>query len=361
MAESMVIYCRAGFEREVAQEITAEASRSEVEGFVRAKPDSGFAVFQAHDPAAAEALAAGIDFSSLIFARQLIRYATLVSDLPVGDRIGPIVAAARERGTRFQGLHVDMPDTNDGKALSALIKPLMPHLEKALAKAGVVLDEPRSPDRLHIFFVGGTACYVGVSAIGNSSPFPMGIPRLRMPHGAPSRSTLKLAEALMVFLGPEETAKRITPGMTAVDLGASPGGWTWQLVQRHVKVLAIDNGEMDPALLETGLVKHWREDAFHYRPKDPVDWMVCDMVEKPSRIADLAARWIREGSCRETIFNLKLPMKKRWEEVQRCRAIIDEALGGSGYYMRLKQLYHDREEVTGYLARRVAGQINSQP
>jgi len=45
-------------------------------------------------------------------------------------------------------------------------------------------------------------------------------------------------------------------------------------------------------------------------------------------------------------------MKKRWEEVERCRAIIDEALGGGGYYLRLKQLYHDREEVTGYIARR---------
>jgi 23S rRNA (cytidine2498-2'-O)-methyltransferase len=45
----------------------------------------------------------------------------------------------------------------------------------------------------------------------------------------------------------------------------------------------------------------------------------------------------------------------------RCRAIIDEALGGGGYYLRMKQLYHDREEVTGYLARRVAVQINSQP
>ena len=79
--------------------------------------------------------------------------------------------------------------------------------------------------------------------------------------------------------------------------------------------------------------------------------MVCDMVESPSRIARLAAHWIAQGWCRETIFNLKLPMKKRWDEVLRCRAIIDEALGGSGYFLRMKQLYHDREEVTCYLAR----------
>jgi len=44
-------------------------------------------------------------------------------------------------------------------------------------------------------------------------------------------------------------------------------------------------------------------------------------------------------------------MKKRWEEVLRCRQIIDEALGGGGYYLRMKQLYHDREEITCYLAR----------
>ncbi|MND01266.1 putative 23S rRNA ribose 2'-O-ribose methyltransferase [compost metagenome] len=51
-------------------------------------------------------------------------------------------------------------------------------------------------------------------------------------------------------------------------------------------------------------------------------------------------------------------MKQRWEEVERCRALIDDALGGGGYYLRLKQLYHDREEITGYLARRA--RINSK-
>jgi len=114
-------------------------------------------------------------------------------------------------------------------------------------------------------------------------------------------------------------------------------------------------------LLESGQVKHRRDDGFHYRPPDPVDWMVCDMVESPSRIARLAARWIAEGWCRETIFNLKLPMKKRREEVERCRAVIDEALGGGGYYLRFKHLYHDREEVTGYLARRAAQPLHSAP
>jgi 23S rRNA (cytidine2498-2'-O)-methyltransferase len=169
-----------------------------------------------------------------------------------------------------------------------------------------------------------------------------------MPSGAPSRSTVKLAEAFMELVG----ERHFEPGATAVDLGASPGGWTWQLVQRGFMVTAVDNGPMDAALLDSGQVRHRRDDGYHFRPPEPVEWMVCDMVESPSRIARLVAKWIAEGWCRETVFNLKLPMKKRWEEVLRCREIIDEALGGEGYFLRMKQLYHDREEVTAYLARR---------
>ena len=82
--------------------------------------------------------------------------------------------------------------------------------------------------------------------------------------------------------------------------------------------------------------------------------MVCDIVEQPIRIADLAARWIAHGWCMQTIFNLKLPMKKRYQEVRRCLMHIDEALraGGVVYSVACKQLYHDREEVTVYLRRR---------
>ena len=34
---------------------------------------------------------------------------------------------------------------------------------------------------------------------------------------------------------------------------------------------------MDAALLDSGQVRHRRDDGFHYRPPEPVAWMVCDM------------------------------------------------------------------------------------
>ncbi|HWT53550.1 MAG TPA: hypothetical protein VN066_02000, partial [Rhodocyclaceae bacterium] len=93
--------------------------------------------------------------------------------------------------------------------------------------------------------------------------------------------------------------------------------------------------------------------AFRYQPKKPVDWMVCDMVEQPRRVAELVARWLAQGWCRRTIFNLKLPMKKRYEEVELCRSLIEARLDAARmpHTLAFRQLYHDREEVTGHLRR----------
>ena len=132
----------------------------------------------------------------------------------------------------------------------------------------------------------------------------MGIPRLKFPRQAPSRSTLKLEEAWHHFIPREQWDTRLAAGMTGVDLGAAPGGWTWQMVNRHIKVSAVDNGPMNADLMDSGLVEHFRADGFTFRPKRPVDWMVCDIVEKPARNAALLETWIGEGLCREAVVNL---------------------------------------------------------
>ena len=116
----------------------------------------------------------------------------------------------------------------------------------------------------------------------------------------------------------------------------------------------VDNGPMAPSVAATGLLEHLRVDGFAWKPRKPVEWMVCDMVEQPSRIAPLMAEWVASGRCRRSIFNLKLPMKRRYDEIERCRALIDQRMraGNIKYILRIKHLYHDREEVTCYLTRR---------
>jgi 23S rRNA (cytidine2498-2'-O)-methyltransferase len=47
-------------------------------------------------------------------------------------------------------------------------------------------------------------------------------------------------------------------------------------------------------------------------------------------------------------------MKKRYDEVALCRAMIADAVDASGQRLvwRARQLYHDREEVTVYASPR---------
>lgn len=351
---ALLLYCRAGFEKECAAEIHEQARALEVEGYSKAKPDSGFVVFTPYEPATVPALYTQLRFKDLVFARQLLFVQPLLTDLPVTDRITPLLAAARALSRQYWEILLETADTNEAKELSVFVRKFAGPFERAAREAGLTGEQVKpSAPRLHLFFLDSATVYVGISRLGNSSPWPMGIPRLKFPRSAPSRSTLKLDEAFLVFLG--DDPKNLQPGMRAVDLGAAPGGWTWQLVKRSIRVTAVDNGPMDKELLESGIVEHLRADGFRYRPAKPVDWLVCDMVEQPARIAALVARWVAEGHCRHAIFNLKLPMKKRYEEMKRCRALIEEILDDAETPFRLgfKQLYHDREEITGYLTREV--------
>lgn len=343
---NILLYCRPGFESECAAEITDLASAAGIYGYVRAKENSGYVIFCSQQPIEAEQFQQQIHFSDLVFARQCLLTGEILKDLPVDDRITPILNQVQQLQISFCDVWLETPDTNDGKQLSGFCKKFEKPLHNALHKRELL--DKHSPLRLHLFFLSSSAVYIAISHIDNSANLHMGIPRLRMPKSAPSRSTLKLDEAFNTMLSDKERENYLKNGMTAVDLGACPGGWTWQLVNRGIRVTAIDNGSMAPQLMDSGLVEHLREDGFRYSPEKTVDWLVCDMVEKPSRITNLMIKWISNQYCINAVFNLKLPMKKRYQMICDCREQLQQALQETGYYyqLRMKQLYHDREEIT---------------
>ncbi|MBL0292547.1 MAG: 23S rRNA (cytidine(2498)-2'-O)-methyltransferase RlmM [Betaproteobacteria bacterium] len=374
----VVAHCRAGFEPEAAADLAAVAAAAGTTVEVDAPPGRGYVVAtpRTFD---AQRWPRALDAAPPVFVRSLFfgtgPHALFADDAATRgrpDRVAPLAAllAAFRRDCRQPGigvrhraaavfgeLRMETADTNDGKELSGLCRRLELPLAGELLADGALAehddaDTPTVLPALHVLFAHGAEVYIGVSAPPWGSRWAMGIPRLRMPRGAPSRSTLKLAEAIQAFLG-DQAGDLLRGGMKAVDLGAAPGGWTWQLVQRGLRVTAVDNGPLKGEVAEDPLVTHLRVDGLTYVPRRPVDWMVCDIVDQPSRIAALVARWIAEGHARGTIFNLKLPMKKRYDEMLRCRAIIDDALARSRlrHRLQLRQLYHDREEVTGIVLR----------
>lgn len=345
---ALFLHCRPGFEGECATEIHARAEARDIHGYCRARPDTAHVLFATPDEGGATALPGMLDLRDLVFARQWFAVQALCDALPAGNRVSPIVESLVGLPAPAAGLRLETPDTNEGKTLSTLCRRLHRPLEAGLRAAGLITRTGHGEWFIHVCFVTGTCAYVGHAPAGNSSLWPMGVPRLKSPRGAPSRSTLKLEEALVHFLTPQRRRTLLRPGARAVDLGAAPGGWTWQLVRRHLHVTAVDNGALDPLLMKSGLVTHVRADGFQFRPARPVTWMVCDMVERPARVAELAAVWLTNGWCRYTIFNLKLPMKRRYQELQRCLDLLRHRLdaGGIAYRLACKQLYHDREEVT---------------
>jgi 23S rRNA (cytidine2498-2'-O)-methyltransferase len=346
----LFLHCRPGFESECAAEIQARAAGLGIGGYCKAKAAAAYVVFVTAGDTDAERLHRELPFAELIFARQWFRILALAKDLRLDDRVSGLLDACADMSP-VGDIFLETTDTNEGKELQALCRSLARPLRTALEKAALLRSDAVA-QRLHVCFLATAAAYVGLADTANSSAYPMGIPRLRFPSGAPSRSTLKLEEAFLTFLDPAHRAQALRAGMHAVDLGAAPGGWSWQLVKRGLRVTAVDNGAMAPALLDSGLLEHRREDGFRFRPDAPVDWMVCDIVEQPARIAALAARWLGEGGCRYSVFNLKLPMKKRYPEVMQCLDTVRARLEATGrpYRLACKQLYHDREEVTVFAA-----------
>ncbi len=256
----LVAHCRAGFEPEAAADLGRIATTATADVTLDAPPGRGYVVATLPGGATPSLLSA-LDHAAPIFVRSLFAglgpFRLFDPEQFPGrgrpDRVAGLtsllspLARALPRSWRppYGEVRVEMPDTNDGKALSGLARAVATPLAEML-RTNVHMstaDAPGAESRptLHVLFADGATVYLGASVAPWRSRWPMGIPRLRMPHGAPSRSTLKLAEAFATFLGDREP-ELLRAGMRAVDLGAAPGGWTWQLAHRGLRVTAVDNG-----------------------------------------------------------------------------------------------------------------------
>ncbi len=340
--DGLLCYCRAGFEPELAGELTDRAAQAGFAGYARTERNTGYVVFACDD---ADALSRALPWSTLVFARQKLRLFADLKGIDPRDRISAIQAALPS-DIRFGELAMEHPDSDTGKPMAGLARSLGNALRPALRKSGALTREDNQRLlRLHACMLDGDHALLASGDPEDSAPWPLGIPRLRAHAEAPSRSALKLEEALLVLLDERERTTLLREGMRAADLGAAPGGWTWVLMRNGLRVQAIDNGPMRGELLDSGRVEHLRADGFTWQPPNPVDWMVCDMVEQPRRVAERMATWFREGWCRHAVFNLKLPMKKRWHETQLCLELFAQQ-AEKPLTIRAKQLYHDREEIT---------------
>ncbi len=170
-----------------------------------------------------------------------------------------------------------------------------------------------------------------LASASKSSPFVNGECRFVEDRvGPPSRAYLKVWEAL-ARLGAWPR-----PGATCIDLGASPGGWTWALARLGALVTAVDKAPLDPAVAAMAGVTQVLESAFALEPR-PVDWLFSDVIAYPDRLLALARRWIEAGAARRVVCTLKFQGATDHDAAEAFAAIP----GG-----RVIHLSHNKHELT---------------
>ena len=167
-----------------------------------------------------------------------------------------------------------------------------------------------------------------------SSPFPNGETQFVEDKTAPpNRAYLKLWEALTI-LGRYPGA-----GDVCLDLGSSPGGWTWVLQSLGARVVSVDKAPLTPEIAKLPHVEFRRMSAFALEPADigAVDWLFSDVVCYPTRLFALVERWLGSGLARNLVCTLKFQGDTDHATARRFAAIP-----GS----RLMHLHHNKHELT---------------
>lgn len=159
--------------------------------------------------------------------------------------------------------------------------------------------------------------------------------------GPPSRAYLKLWEAC-TLLGAWPA-----PGERCLDLGASPGGWTWALAKLGALVVAVDRAPLEPRIAAMPGVSERLESAFGIDPaaEPPVDWVFSDVIAYPQRLLTLVQAWIASGKTRHIVCTLKFQ-----GATDHVAAEAFAAIGGG----RVVHLFHNKHELT-FLWRRDEG------
>jgi 23S rRNA (cytidine2498-2'-O)-methyltransferase len=211
---------------------------------------------------------------------------------------------------------------------TALIAALLPRLEIGPRVFGAPLP-PRAPGSFALLERELLLCSPECT-----SPFPGGEVCFVEDHeDPPSRAYLKLWEALTLL------AERPGPGDRCLDLGASPGAWSWALARLGARVLAVDKAPLAPRVARTPGVEFLRASAFSLEPEriGRVDWLFSDIVCYPARLLRLVERWLASGLATRLVCTVKLQGPT---DAGAVRAFA--ALEGA----RLVHLHHNRHELT---------------
>lgn len=258
---------------------------------------------------------------AVCFAQDIWLNPKLVSFQTINEA-AKILLAANKHWFLYPFSHVRRSRLIGGKLRNPFKKPLVFPLTQEIPKTGVfcLLDE-------------NTLLY----SSERSKKIPIGlVDFVEDRKYPPNRAYLKLWEAFTLC------GDFPKPGEIAMDLGASPGGWTSVLHRLGAKVFAVDKADLDISLQKVSNIEFIPESAFALNPADfpQIDWLCSDIACYPDRLYTLVEKWLKSGKVRNMICTIKLQGETDFEILRKFQALPNA---------RVLHLYHNKHEATLFI------------
>lgn len=150
----------------------------------------------------------------------------------------------------------------------------------------------------------------------------------------PSRAYLKLWEFFTRF--------GVTPKKSdvVIDLGASPGGWTYVLAQVAGNVIACDRSALDPRVQQLSNVSFHVTDAFKFDidAYPQCSWIFSDVVCYPEKLYDFIEKLLKKYPDRNYVFTIKFQGSDKSNVIKKFADLPG----------KLVHLSHNKHELTWF-------------
>lgn len=150
----------------------------------------------------------------------------------------------------------------------------------------------------------------------------------------PSRAYLKLWELFTRF--------SFSPNKNDIclDLGASPGGWTFVLAKLAKAVIAFDRSPLDPRIEALPNVSFEAKDAFKIKLKDypKATWILSDVVCYPDKLLGFVTDLLQEYPEKHYVFTIKFQGSDHGDIISRFAALPGQIV----------HLSHNKHELTWF-------------
>jgi 23S rRNA C2498 (ribose-2'-O)-methylase RlmM len=306
-------------------------------------------------PGVVELTGVGIPFLSqnpLLFCRQLLPHAFALEGTSIKSIAQAVVTSLIEGLGETPGewcLHIYDPaavDTGEEYSRPRLVHQevtgILKQRRRSLLKG---VSQERSPNApfVQVVIASPTLTFMSITnpedqqaLRTNLSPYVAGYVDIPDDKQPPSRAFKKLREAIQVFdLKPQR-------GQTCVDLGACPGGWTHVMVEHGLKTTGIDRSPLDERLMRDKSVTFVKGDAFTWLPKDPVSWLICDVITTPDRTLRILDTWLSKRLCSFFCVTVKFKGEPDFENLLKIRQLLSDK---TRWYDG-KQLTNNKNELT---------------